>query len=247
MFQIKKRSFLFLLVICAITGMLFIYNLGSANTITHNAKNYPVKGVDVSTYQGLIDWPLLAQNDLSFVFIKATEGSSFIDDDFAYNFHEAAKTHLMIGAYHFFSYESSGATQANNYINTVPIKETMLPPVVDLEFYGNYNRFNIADKDKTRQELTVLLDTLEQHYGQKPIIYTSPKVYSIYLANHYEDYPLWISNYHSDPVLPDQKQWTFWQYTDRGFLSGYSGYAPNIDLNVYRGSLEEFNREFRSH
>ena len=66
---------------------------------------YPVKGVDVSSYQGVIDWEILAAQDIFFVFIKATEGSTFVDDNFAYNCSEARKTGLRVGAYHFFSYD----------------------------------------------------------------------------------------------------------------------------------------------
>ena len=70
-------------------------------------------------------------------FIKATEGSSFVDEHFAYNYAEARKTDLAVGAYHFFSYDSPGAAQAENFINTVAPHAGMLPPVIDVEFYGD--------------------------------------------------------------------------------------------------------------
>ena len=73
----------------------------------------------VSSYQGEINWRVLSSQNISFVFIKATEGSSFVDKNFAYNFQEAQKTSLSVGAYHFFSYDSEGKTQAENFINTV--------------------------------------------------------------------------------------------------------------------------------
>lgn len=246
MCNFKKIPFLFGIVLFLLLGGVVLYHFGILQFNHPDAKSYPVKGVDVSTYQGNIDWPVLAKNDLIFAFIKATEGSSYQDENFIYNWNEASKTNLIIGAYHFFSYETSGATQAQNYIKTVPIKKDAMPPVVDLEFYGSYDVFNPPDNATTLKELNVLLNQLEAHYGKKPIIYTSTKPYMTYLENNYADYPIWIRNFYACPILSDQKQWTFWQYTDKGSLPGYSGYAPNIDLNVYHGSLEAFKWQFLS-
>ena len=77
-------------------------------------------GVDVSAFQGKIDWHILAGESISFAFIKATEGSGYVDDNFEDNWRKASQTDLKIGAYHFFSYDSSGLTQAENFIQTVP-------------------------------------------------------------------------------------------------------------------------------
>ena len=85
----------------------------------YSADKYDIHGIDVSSYQGEIDWNVLSSQDISFVFIKATEGSSFVDKCFSYNFEEAKKTSLSVGAYHFFSYDSTGEKQAENFINTV--------------------------------------------------------------------------------------------------------------------------------
>lgn len=76
--------------------------------------------MDVSSWQGEIDWPTLAGQGLSFAFIKATEGSGFTDPRFSYNWEQARKTALRVGAYHFFSYDSPGETQADNFIAAVP-------------------------------------------------------------------------------------------------------------------------------
>ncbi|MEF9917863.1 MAG: GH25 family lysozyme [Eubacterium sp.] len=246
MSPIKKRSFsLFLIVLILFAAGTFFISYRESFIVTqHKAENYSIKGVDVSTYQGFINWPILAKNDIVFAFIKATEGSSFEDDDFQYNFTEALKTPLMIGAYHFFSYESTGQAQADHYIKTVPLSDRCLPPVVDIEFYGQYSRFNVPDEDQTRKELSVLLEKLNAHYAKKPIIYTSSKVYNLYIADYFQDYPIWISNYSGSPSLTDKRPWTFWQYTNKGVMPGYSGYSPNIDLNVYRGTKEEFIAQF---
>ena len=95
-------------------------------------------GVGVSSYQGNVDWAVLAGQGVEFAFIKATEGSILQDRQFAANWAGAAEAGVRAGAYHFLSYDSPGDTQADNYIATVPVTEGALPPVVDIEFYGKY-------------------------------------------------------------------------------------------------------------
>ncbi|MCR5718400.1 MAG: glycosyl hydrolase family 25 [Oscillospiraceae bacterium] len=208
-------------------------------------EKYPVRGVDVSRYQGNIDWETLASQNVSFAFIKATEGSSHQDPCFAFNWEEAQKTGMYVGAYHFFSFESGGETQAQNFIETVGDSDGTLPPVVDLEFYGDYTE-NPLGKAETRKILDSLLAALEKHYGTKPIIYTTTRAYYSYiLGGGYGDYPLWMRDVHMEPIV----KWRFWQYSDQGMLKGYDGLQSDqtevyIDLNVYNGTMKGFLREF---
>ncbi len=200
---------------------------------------YPVRGVDVSHYQGDIDWQTLSENDIDFAFIKATEGSSFVDECFSYNFSEAQKCDISVGAYHFFSFSSSGSDQAKNFIDTVIPFEGMLPPVIDVEFYGA-NADNPIGKDQVSSELVSMLRILEDYYGLKPIIYATEDSYEYYLSDGYYEYDIWIRNVKRSPKMSDGRQWKFWQYTNRGQLDGYSGEEKFIDLNVFSGSREDF-------
>lgn len=201
--------------------------------------DYPVRGVDVSAYQGEIDWQTLASQNVEFAFIKATEGSGFTDKRFAYNHSEALKTNLRVGAYHFFSFESGGATQAENFIKTVPKTENMLPPVVDVEFYGNFSAKN-ADRAAIASELTIMINALYEHYGMHPIIYTAEEEYALFIEGGYENNPIWIRGVYSEPQISDGREWTFWQFTNRAKLEGYDGEERFIDMNVFNGSLEDF-------
>ena len=209
--------------------------------INPSEKDYPVRGIDVSSYQGEIDWNVLSSQDIDFVFIKATEGSGFADKNFDYNYNEAIKTRLRVGAYHFFSYESSGETQADNFIKTVEKTENMLPPVVDLEFYGNYEK-NPPNRETVSVELQKCLDRLEEYYEMKPIIYATSRSYSRYLSGEYENYDIWIRSMISVPNFRDGRKWTFWQYSDKGELNGYNGEEKYIDMNVFNGTREDFKK-----
>lgn len=202
------------------------------------AAGYEVRGVDVSRYQGTIDWDVLAQQDIAFAYIKATEGSSHVDERFQANWDGAAGTSLLVGAYHFMSFESSGETQAQNVVDTVPATPGTLPPVVDLEHYGDY----IDDPptaDTVRAILDPLLARLEEHYGVPPVIYTTHDAYEAYVRGGYPDNPIWIRSVTTPASLPDGRDWAFWQYSNRDRMAGYDGAEQYIDLNVFAGTLSE--------
>lgn len=227
------------IVVVIVVGFVsFLFFTGTVRFNNPSLEEYPVWGVDVASYQGDIDWPKIDSQGVKFAFIKATEGSTFVDRCFQDNYNEATKTNIAIGAYHFFSYDSGGATQAENFIKTVPKNNELLPPVVDVEFYGD-NKMNPLKKAEVDPNLKELLNLLEQHYGKKPIIYATQKAYNLYLEEGYEDYDIWIRNVFFKPTL-DKHEWTFWQYADKGVLEGYDGEEGFIDLNVFNGSEDEF-------
>lgn len=226
-----------LVILCIIAIM--VYN-GVILLNNPPISKYPVRGIDVSHYQGDIDWQTLSeQGDISFAFIKATEGSIYADETFAYNYAEARKTGLRVGAYHFFSFESTGVSQADNFINTVVPYDNMLPPVIDLEFYGDF-RYNHPEADIVRGELDGMISALREHYGVDPIIYVTEETYRLYIEGGYDDCDIWIRSVYRKPKISDGRKWTFWQYTNRERLEGYSGEEKYIDMNVFCGSAEEF-------
>lgn len=202
------------------------------------ARSYEVQGVDVSHYQGTIDWNRLEEQKVDFAFIKATEGSGCVDECFYENWKAAEKTGIRIGAYHFFSFDSSAEAQARLYIDTVGELTRKLVPVVDVEYYGDKER-NPPKKETVAKELGELLRILEEHYGVRPIIYTTYKVWRGYIRNEFESYPLWIRNVYYPPDMDMKGRWVFWQYTDRAVLDGYDGAEKYIDRNVFAGSMEE--------
>lgn len=181
------------------------------------AQNYEVHGVDVSHYQGTIDWETLSQQNLDFAVIKATEGSTHIDDRFEENWQAAEQTHLYLGAYHFFSFDSEGDRQAASYIDTVGNLDGKLAPVVDVEYYGNKKNNPPARADVVKN-LGALLDALEQHYQIKPIIYTTFTVYNEYIKGEFEEYPLWVRSIYCPPEVLFGNKWSFWQYMDTAML-----------------------------
>lgn len=237
----KKRCYIVFVLtglILVLSGILFANKIIKVNFIF--ADGYEIRGADVSHYQGVIDWNRIAQQDLDFAFIKATEGSGYLDEYFYDNWQEAEKTDLYIGAYHFFSFDSEGKNQAEFYIDTVGELSGKLPPVIDVEFYGSKAN-EPPEKEEVAAQLGQMLTTLEEYYQVKPIIYTTYQVYNRYLKGEFDEYPLWIRNVYYPPFNIQSGNWTFWQYTDRAVLEGYEGDEKYIDMNVFHGTKEELN------
>lgn len=228
------------LVIGGVCASLIAMGLVRPNAIL--AEGYAVRGVDVSSYQGDIDWDVLAEEDIDFAIMKATEGSGDQDERFAGNWAGAKRAAdangLLIGAYHFLSFDSPAETQAQNIFDTVPVTDGALPITIDLECYADYCR-TPPSAERVAAVLDPLLEALEEHYGQPPIIYATMRYYDAFLAGGYLANPIWIRSAITPPVLSDGRDWDIWQYTSRERMAGYVGKEEFIDVNVYRGSLRE--------
>jgi len=203
-----------------------------------DSDDYPVVGVDLSSYQGDVDWSVLSRQDIRFAFIKATEGSSFVDPKFNQNWTSAAETELRIGAYHFFSFESSGEKQAELFCNTVNIVDNMLPPVIDVEYYGCFRSEKDIDVAAIKKELRTLVTILNDAYGMKPIIYADNATYETIIRDDFADCDLWFRSVYFH--VPSDIPWRFWQYSNRHVLKGYNGTERYIDMNVFAGDIESF-------
>ncbi|GAA1864358.1 GH25 family lysozyme [Myceligenerans crystallogenes] len=200
---------------------------------------YDVRGIDVSHHNGTVDWRAVAEQEIDFAYVKATEGSGHVDERFAENWRGAREAGLTVGAYHFMSFESPGADQAANLMAEVPAAEGALPPVVDLEPYGGHA---LPPADDVRAILDPLLAAIEEHYGKPAIIYTTSQAYDKYLTGRYPRNPVWIRSIAWEPRLSDGRAWTIWQYSDRDRLDGVGkdpGVEPYVDMNVVDGTLED--------
>jgi len=202
------------------------------------ALRYPVQGVDVSAYQGTVDWGVLAEQGIDFAWIKATEGSTYQDPRFADNWAGAHDTDLLVGAYHFLSIDSPGADQAANVVATVSRQRGDLPVVVDVECYAGYCDAP-PSAEAVRTVLDPLLAAVEQHYGRPAVLYATRDWYERYLAGGYPDNPIWFRSVATSPRLVDDRDWTFWQWSARERLDGYEGDEEFIDMNAFRGSRDE--------
>ncbi len=199
---------------------------------------YSIRGVDVSHYQGKIDWEKLAnakvdKRPIKFIFIKATEGLEMVDKCFKHNFKSAYENNITRGAYHYFIPSASARLQALHFIKTVPLETGDLPPVLDIERTGGLTTKQLQDS------ALVWLNIVGKHYQTKPILYTYHKFKEKHLNTpQFDQYPYWIAHYYVD-TLEYKGDWKFWQHTDRGTVDGIEG---DVDLNCYNGSMYDFEQ-----
>ncbi|QKV18354.1 glycoside hydrolase family 25 protein [Oricola thermophila] len=203
-------------------------------------RHFAVHGVDVSRWQGDIDWHTLRKQGANFAWIKATEGVDHVDDAFRRNWIEAKRAGVPRGAYHFFYWCRTARDQAKWFIRNVPKEAGALPPVLDVE-WNSHSRTckHRPDKSDILEKMQVFLDALERHYGQRPIIYTSPDFYRDNLQGRFRDYPFWLRAVaeHPQKVYPG-RDWVFWQYSGTGRAKGVS---THIDLNVFNGTERDWH------
>ena len=205
----------------------------------YGSPNYPegydVRGIDISHYQGRINWEKLRNASIgnapvSFVFIKATEGEKLFDDNFNTNFSKSKRNDLIRGAYHFFVPGVDPRKQADFYLKIALLETGDLPPVLDIEKKGDLT------PEQLRRDVRIWLDVVEKEYGVKPILYTSYKFKMQYLSTpEFDAYPYWIAHYYVDE-LEYKGKWTFWQHTDCGKVSGIKGF---VDCNIFNGTFQD--------
>ncbi|MES2653589.1 MAG: glycoside hydrolase family 25 protein [Bacteroidota bacterium] len=201
-------------------------------------KKYSIHGIDVSYYQGKIDWQKVKTMDedgvkITFAFIKATEGLLTVDPYFQRNWREAPKAGLKVGAYHFFRPKKSGRWQANFFLQTISIERGDLPPVVDVESLDG------VTPEKMRAELNAFVIQMEERTKVKPIIYSGLKFYQTYLAPYYRDYPFWVAHYHQPKLKLKSSEWKFWQHSDKARINGIN---HNVDFNAFNGDSTQFSQ-----
>lgn len=190
-------------------------------------------GLDVSQYQGDIDWTKMNMvydiYPINFVFIRSTMGGFNKDKKFNENWIGAKQNNLIRGAYHFYRPDENSTAQAQNFIQQVKLETGDLPPVLDIETMPR-----TQSMERLIEGLKNWCTLVEEHYEIKPIIYTSDKYYENFLKAHFEGYIIWIANYNFF-VENMKPHWQFWQFTEKGQIKGTK---YNVDVNIYDGTVD---------
>jgi lysozyme len=185
---------------------------------------YPVRGIDVSHFQGTIDWPTVARHDVAFAYVKATEGVEGRDAQFWRNWRGAQRAGIRVGAYHYFIFCRSPRTQARNFIAVAPRRAGALPPAVDLELARSCPA-GLTGREM-RKELDAFLAVVEARERRRAILYMTPQFFETYRR----DLPkraLWRRSILAKPT--PTPSWKIWQYGSRGRVAGIPTF---VDLNV---------------
>ncbi|MEE2681967.1 MAG: glycoside hydrolase family 25 protein [Planctomycetota bacterium] len=177
-----------------------------------------VEGIDVSHYQGAIDWPVVEKAGIGFAYIKATQGTKWVDPRFAENWKQVGKTGIRRGAYHFFEPDVDGTAQAKHFLSIVSLQKGDLLPVVDVETSG----------PELAANLELYLAEIKRQTGLDAMIYVSPAFWNRHLGERSTTpwpNPLWIAEY--GVSTPKETKgigpWIVWQYTQDGRVKGVEG------------------------
>ncbi|MCP4315995.1 MAG: glycoside hydrolase family 25 protein [Hyphomicrobiales bacterium] len=207
---------------------------------TRHPATHEVHGIDVSKWQGDIDWRRLKRADVAFAYIKSTEGGDHRDENFTRYWNGAKRAGIPRGAYHFYYFCRSAKEQAAWFIANTPRDRSALPPVLDIEWNHQSPSCKMRpDPAIIRREMRVFVKQIEAHYGKRPLIYTTIDFHRQNLEGHFTDYQFWVRSVadHPDNIY-DGRAWHFWQYTGTGRVPGINGDA---DINVFVGNKEQWN------
>ena len=184
------------------------------------------QGIDVSHYQGRIDWDRVAREDnVKFVYIKATEGSDLVDEYYMRNLYGAKRVGIPVGVYHFYRPNASTVTQLQNFRTTVEPWQHDLVPIVDVEKRGK------GSLSQFQGRLKAFLKEVEQFYGVKPIIYTGVNFYAKYLEGKFTGYRFMVARYAEEfPGLSEDVPIVLWQYSCTSLVDGIKGH---VDRSVF--------------
>jgi len=199
--------------------------------------HFSIIGIDVSRYQGAIFWKEVARMSdqnrrLYFAFMKATDGTNYVDPRFHCNWKEAGENGVARDAYHYFHPAQSAQLQAGNFLENTAFIAGDLRPVLDVEVSKS------ASANSLRDSICSWLNIVGSKYHTTPIIYTNASFYNQFLKGYFDDYPLWIAHYKTEkPAIKIDFQ--FWQFSDAGQANGIS---TKVDFNVFNGDSLGFEK-----
>lgn len=194
------------------------------------------QGIDVSHYQGAIDWNLVVRSGMAFAFIKATEGTADIDPQFLANWLGANAAGLLRGAYHSYRPGEDPRRQAMNFLKVVQLGPGDLPPVLEVELP--------REPSEIIRGIGVWLTGVELATGKTPILYTDPSAGAELVAAGFHRFPLWIAECGAGaPIVPREwNTWSFWRYSEAGLVPGVQG---PVALHLFQGTLPELRQVAR--
>ena len=205
------------------------------------AHTMPIQGIDVSYWQGDIDWQKARDSGVRFTFIKATEGGDHVDPKFLDNWYGARRAGIVRGAYHFVYWCRPAHEQALWFMLNVPADADALPPVLDVEWNSHSKTCpGRVSRATALAKIKVMLDAMQAHTGKRPIIYTDPAFHREVLEGELRDYHFWLRSVAAEPdEVYRRRSWAFWQFTTTGYVPGVPG---KVDRNSYNGTQRDWDR-----
>lgn len=214
-------------------GAHLVWRYVLPHSVNVDRYRYPIAGIDVSNHNGTIDFDKVRDDNYQFVFIKASEGKTYRDASFEKNYRAAHEAGLKVGAYHFFRKNRTGREQADNLLRVVQGNQLDLPLVIDLE--DDWGNGAAVSRETTVERVLEMIGILRDK-GYTVMIYSNLDGYQKYYKDLLMDCDLWLCSFTSPDLLPHLPH-VIQQYSHEGDVKGVKG---DVDLNVYRGSKQEW-------
>lgn len=222
-------AFLAVVVILVYTS-LWAYRQFMSSPPYVDPERYPIRGIDVSAHNGMMNLDAAAADGIEFIFIKASEGDTFRDENFRINYNKATHAGMKIGAYHFFRFDCDGISQGMNLVKAIGNRHLDLGVAIDVEESGNPAG---VDSLQIAKSIQAMADYLYLS-GLRVTFYSNRTGYYEYLCETMPGASLWICSFQPTPI---NAGWTFWQFNHHGRVAGIRG---DVDLNVFCGSRQEW-------
>lgn len=216
--NIRKMIISFLVVVTMPMYILIapVYAFGPSSSNIYD-------GIDVSGWQGNIDYSEVASSGIEIVYMKASEGTSFVDPYFNQNYTNAKANGLKVGFYHYLTARSNSeaVAEANFFVSTISGMTPDCRLAMDFESFGNLSAEEINEIGLT------FMQTVESLSGKEMVIYSDTSNASNIFGGGLTNYPLWVAQYEVEEPTPNGNwdSWVGWQYTDAGEISGINGYV----------------------
>ena len=197
-----------------------------------------ILGIDVSHYQGKINWQRVKATGVKFVYIKATEGASDVDPDFQRNWKEAGDVGIARGAYHVYSVAADVKKQIGNFENALSLsgESGELAPALDLEVA----LMSGEDVNAARKDVSTWLQEVKKYSKKRPLIYGSVSLFDGFFSEKIPaNCSVWLAEYSAGPNLSARNwpKWKIWQYSDKAVIDGVVGY---VDVHRFRSKIESY-------
>lgn len=201
------------------------------------------KGIDVSRWQGAIDWEKVKADGVEFAMLRAGYGQGNIDAQFERNAGECTRLGIPFGVY-WFSYaytEAMARREAEHCLEAVRPYKLSYPVAFDFEYdsVSYAQKHGVTITKQLASDMTRAFCEEIRAAGYTPIVYANPDYLSRYFdADIAERYDIWLAQWPRNPDLDNPpRECTIWQYSSSGTISGISG---RVDMNVcYKDYTEE--------
>ncbi|WP_040616339.1 GH25 family lysozyme [Roseibium sp. TrichSKD4] len=227
-------------IICALFGAFALGACSAYDLPDPTPEDFAVHGIDVSRWQGDIDWHAVKRAGTEFAWIKSTEGGDHFDPRFLGNWTAARAAGVRRGAYHFYYFCRPVEEQISWVKEIVPVDPTALPLVLDMEWNAHSKTCRERPpREKIIPDMKHFLDEMEKHYGKRPVIYSSVDFHRDRLIGALKGEHFWLRSVaaHPNRVYEQRNDWVFWQYTATGRVDGVKG---DVDRNAFFGTRSQF-------